>query len=356
MSITSLDGIVAGAQYPREFFKSVTATLQAAGKMFSLLTTTGIPSISTVGAAKGNLPQTYPVTNISVANPGVVSCTSHPWANGDTVCFMNLNGTGAANGVDYTIANVVAGTSFTVGVNQTVQCTQGSCGGYTSNGGNAINGLQLGATNALSGAIPFTNPSSGNTYLSRFVGMSTAQAGTLILCDRLLHTGGYAQTLTTAQAGPSPIQIPSRDVNGSNAGTGCYAAFEVYATLGNSTATPAISYKNQAGNTNTGTCVAALANTAPAGTFIPFSLAAGDTGVRSINSLTLGATTTSGQFGVCIYRPLAKIELVSGVPNAVDAITGGFAQIYNDSQLFLVFYPNTTTATGIGGQIVWSQG
>jgi hypothetical protein len=244
--------------------------------------------------------------------------------------------------------------TFTVPFNvSTTAGTTGRVSGQTGAGGDSNNGFAL---TSFSGQIPFSNPGAGNTYLSRFLGYSDAQAGVLLLCDRLLHTGGYMPTKTTAQAGTLPVRIPPRDANGTNNGDGVFAALEVYSVLGASTATPTISYLNQSGNTSTGTAIVALAATALAGTFIPFSLAAGDTGVRAINSLTLGATASSGILGVVLYRVLARLELPSAIPNAIDAITGGFARMYDNTCPFLVFIPNTTTTTKISGQVIWTQG
>lgn len=243
---------------------------------------------------------------------------------------------------------------FTVPVNVTVAGNAGRCAGATSNGGSAINGYAL---TSFDGQIPFTNPASGNTYLSRFVGFSHAQAGTLLLCDRLWHNGGYMPTKTTIQTAPSAVQIPARDVNGANEGVGVFAALEVYSALGAGTPTPTITYTDSSGNTGaTATTLTALTASSIAGTFHPFGLAAGDVGIRTVTALTLGATVTSGIVGVVLYRVIARLELSSAVPCAIDSITGGFAKIYDNSCLFLVFVPNTTTTTNIQGEVIWSQG
>jgi hypothetical protein len=47
------------------------------------------------------------------------------------------------------------------------------------------------------------------------------------------------------------------------------------------------------------------------GSFIPIQLAAGDAGVRSIQSWTQSATMTSGVYHLVAYRVLARIGLPS---------------------------------------------
>jgi hypothetical protein len=58
-----------------------------------------------------------------------------------------------------------------------------------------------------------------------------------------------------------------------------------------------------------------------------------------------------------MYRVLATLELTGAfVPNAVDAITGGFPQLYNGSVPFLIFIPSTTTTSNISGSVTYTQG
>ena len=86
-------------------------------------------------------------------------------------------------------------------------------------------------------------------------------------------------------------------------------------------------------------------------------LQAGDVGVQSVQSLTLSATWTSGTINLVAYRILADLELAGAfVPNSVDALTSGFPRIYNGVVPWLVFIPQTTTATNVSGTYVETQG
>lgn len=210
---------------------------------------------------------------------------------------------------------------------------------------------------SYAGQIPFNNPASGNTYLARFQAQATI-AGTLWLCDRLWHNSGINITSTAEQTFTGATQILARDNNGANLGHGVYGAVEVSSATGAGTPTLTLKYTNQDGVANqTGTNIVATAATSAIGAFHPIALAAGDTGIRIPQSLTLSATWTSGTIHVVLYRVLAKLELpLAQVPAAIDALTGGFVRIYDNTVPFLVFVPSTTTASVIQGHLIYTQG
>ena len=267
MAITTLDGVLAGMQYPREFVKGGTPTL-VAGRPHSMLYLAGIPG---------------------------------------------------------------AGVSPTPGI-----------------GGEVLT--------ALSGQIPFSNPVSGNSYLARLQAQCT-QAGTLLLCDRLWQNSGIDVTLTTEQVFTGASAIPSRDANGAANGDQVYAAVEVSGATGANAPTLTLKYTNSLGVTGqTATNLVATAASSAVGAFYPIGLAAGDVGIQKAQSLTLSASWTSGTIHVVLYRVLARLELQAQIGNAIDALTGGFARLYNNTVPFLVFIPNTTTASNLSGQMIVSQG
>jgi hypothetical protein len=220
---------------------------------------------------------------------------------------------------------------------------------------NTLNGVTL--STQQNGQIDFDNPSSGNTYLARLQAAAT-QPGVLMLCDRLWHNGGYTITSTSAQASTTPTW-PARDAFGATNGDGVLLGLEVSTTTGSGTPTITVAYTDSTGAAGTATNTTNTVASSPLGSFYPIGLAAGDTGVRSVQSLTLSATWTSGSNAIHLvaYRPLVSLELTGAfVPNAVDAITAGFPRIHNGSVPFLIFMPNTTTSTNVSGQIVWTQG
>lgn len=227
-----------------------------------------------------------------------------------------------------------------------------------SPGAGAYNATLNGVTLAgpQNGQIPRANPSSGNAYLARLQAGAT-QAGALLLLDRLWHNGGYTITSTSAQNSTTPTW-PARDIAGSTNGDGVMLALEISAATGAGTPTITISYTNEAGTAGRSATnqLAALASSAIGATYF-IGLQAGDKGVRSVQSLTLSATWTSGTMNLVAYRLLAAMEIpVANAANAIDMLTGGFPRIYNDSVPYLVFVPNTTTATLVTGQYVEAHG
>lgn len=222
---------------------------------------------------------------------------------------------------------------------------------------NTLAGVALSSSSALvNGQIPFTNPVSGNSYLARFQAGATI-AGTLLLCDRLWHNGGFTITANTSQTVNSAT-FPARDLAGTTNGDGVLLGLEISAAAGAAAPTITVGYTNQAGTSSrTATNLFPTANSPAAGSFFPIGLQAGDTGVRSVQTLQLSASWVSGTMNLVAYRVLAALELTGAyIPNAVDAITGGFQQMHDGTVPFLVFIPSTTTTSNISGQMIVTQG
>jgi len=210
---------------------------------------------------------------------------------------------------------------------------------------------------SLSGQIPFTNPTSGNSYLARLQAMAT-QAGTLLLCDRLWQNSGISITTTTEQTFTGSANIPPRDAKGLAEGWEVYGAIEVSGVTGAGVPTPTLKYTNQANVADkVGANIVACVASSIAGTFHPFGLAAGDSGIRKAQSITLGVSWTSGTIHVVLYRVLARLELTGAMlPNAIDALTSGFVRLYDNTVPFLVFIPSATTTSITAGHVIWTQG
>lgn len=218
-------------------------------------------------------------------------------------------------------------------------------------------GLNGAALTTYAGQIPFTNPGAGNSYLARLEA-SASVAGKLLLCDRLWHNSGYTVTTTTAQNTTHP-GLPARDANGATSGDGVMLGIEVSTATTNAGAITNMtaSYTDQGGTAGATATIASFPITATLGTFIPFNLAAGDTGVRSVQSLTLGTSLVTGVVHLVQYRILASVSCpVANVGFAVDALTAGFPRLYDNTVPFLLWLPSATTAVTIAGQMIVTQG
>lgn len=213
------------------------------------------------------------------------------------------------------------------------------------------------ATPALAstgGRILRTNPGTGNAYLGRLA-INASNPGTLWLIDRLWQNSGLSVTSTASQA-ITPAALPARDGAGGTNGANVLAAVEWSAGGGAGTPTVTLTYTDQDGNTGASATLTGVASP-PAGTFEIFTLAAGDTGVRAPTAFQQSATRTSGTQHLVLFRVLAQVEVTAAnIGNAVDALTSGMPQVYNDSVLQLVWFPSATTATNFQGVYVETQG
>lgn len=226
-----------------------------------------------------------------------------------------------------------------------------------------LNGVVLSSTAALvAGQIPHYNPAAGNANLARLTIRAT-QPGTFMLLDRIWHNGGFTITSTGAQAITSPAW-PARcptsgtDDTPSVNGHTVLLALEVSAATGAGTPGATVSYTNQAGVAGrTAVLVTATLATSAVGALYFFTLQAGDTGVRSVQSLTLSATWTSGTINLVAFRMLAELEVPGAfIPAAIDWVTGGAPRLYNGVVPWKVFVPSATTATNVSGTYVETQG
>lgn len=139
-------------------------------------------------------------------------------------------------------------------------------------------------------------------YLTNF---SSAAQSVALLIDALVHSGGMSSTVTVEQT----IGLPTASLPRYSTGDGVMAAILVHTALGSTATTATINYTNQSGTsgrTSQPTVVRGSANT---GSVSTFSLQDGDTGVRSVEGLTLSGSmvSTAGNFGVLLFRPLALL-------------------------------------------------
>ena len=201
----------------------------------------------------------------------------------------------------------------------------------------------------IAGALPWVNPAGGeNSYLARLL-VRADRPGTLILADRLWHNSGISSTTTTAQAITSPTW-PARDRNGSTDGDGVFIAIEPSVQAANPAGivNTTISYVNSTatGGTRTGTIDQSIltTNTLTTNAFVPFQLAAGDVGIRSISEITLGTSYVSGTLHLVAFRPIVTLPCSIISWNVADALSLGFPRIYDDSALWFLWYPTSSGA------------
>ena len=163
-------------------------------------------------------------------------------------------------------------------------------------------------------------------------------------------------TTLTAQTLNNTVTIPRY-----TDGVGVRAYLVARGTMGAGTPNITINYTNQAGTTGrtnpvTVTAVATavashIVHSDPTanhyGCFIP--LAAGDTGISSIQSITLSATMTSGSLALVLCRPLTSIPItVMGVQSERNLLNQipSLPRIYDGANLNMMVFTGAALAAG----------
>lgn len=162
---------------------------------------------------------------------------------------------------------------------------------------------------ATLGALPFTPAGVGlDLYILSAAFWCTLATGGF-LADRLVHTSGLSGTDVTAQAVNS-VALPARATGGEDV----QLWLECYTLLGATARQATISYTNQAGvaGRTAITHPTAIPANMRAGSMVRAVLQQGDTGVRSVETVTLsGSTGAVGNFGVTLLRPVMPIPGVA---------------------------------------------
>jgi hypothetical protein len=134
------------------------------------------------------------------------------------------------------------------------------------------------------------------------------------------------------------------------------AAIEIFSVIGATATTITCSYTNQAGTSGRTSLPVAIGggtHGSAASRFILLSLQEGDSGVRSVESSTLLASTlTAGAFGYVLFRPLVTIPFFQGLTTDFHALLGGsgqFDEIVDDACLFWIWF-GASSPGGIQGQ------
>jgi len=202
------------------------------------------------------------------------------------------------------------------------------------------------------GAIPFTAATGGRDLHLIGTSITPLIAGVFLLYDRLFHIGGLSGTSTAAQSVQGSPASPALTRN--TGGAGNIAWYEIYTIIGSTGTTLTMNYTDDAGNSGqTSTINIGATNFREVTRAQRIPLAAGDTGIRAINTVQLTATTgTVGNFGITIAQPLAWIPVgAAGTAGWRDYTTGlpGIPVVNPDACLALMFIPAAATAPEVWG-------
>lgn len=200
---------------------------------------------------------------------------------------------------------------------------------------------------------PIPNSASGKLQIigGRFNTSSLSGVG-LVAIDLLNVSGGLSGVVTTEQTTNLPTAALTRYTDGE----GVMIGLVIYSLIGSTATTVTVRYTNQSGVANQVSTVTGFGGVLlrEVGRVILIPLAAGDTGVRSVEGVTVAASTgTAGNFGVCLFKPLMQFSLESTTCTMpMDAVSSGgmigsMAEFSDNACLnFLVYTTVTQSITG----------
>lgn len=248
-----------------------------------------------------------------------------------------------------------SGTASAAGVPHTPWYQAGLIGaGSAPSGG--LNGATFSGT--VNGQIPIPAAVSGKTvYLERATLVNAGNVGLIRLVDRLWGNVPVVTT-TGSQAVTSPAW-PSRDTAASTNGAGVFLALECSSATGNVGAitNTTCSYTNSAGTSGRTATLASFPATAAAGTWVPLALQAGDIGVKSVQSITLGTSYVSGAIHLVAWRLVAELPIPSAnVATPLNFMDLGLPAIWDSSVLQMVYHPTATAVGSTSGSFTYAQG
>lgn len=210
----------------------------------------------------------------------------------------------------------------------------GNPGAGTLNVGNTANGLVH--TDATAGypLIPSFGGAPG--YIGR-VDYSSSVPCRLLLYDRLFVAGAYAYNSGT-------INLTGQPSFASRVPDGNYSGLELWVEGVTAIAgllSTRVTYLDQDGNAGD-TGVIATGVTPPVGRCVQLPLAAGDSGLRQINSVT-PSVITGGTFNVMVLRPLGMFRVPAANSGSfADLLATGLPRIYDDSALYVMVAADST--------------
>ena len=212
-------------------------------------------------------------------------------------------------------------------------------------------------TNLTAGALGQQNATGGlqtSILGGYFQGVG---GGNCIVCDRLSHQSGLSGIVTGAQT----TNLPTAALTRYTSGEGVMLGISIYSLIGTTGTTLTATYTNQAGIGSRVTPTVAFGATGfrEVNRLLMLPLQSGDTGVRSVESVTIAGTTgAAGNFGVTLFKPLYVLcndqanKVISSAGFISGQSAGGIPKIELDACLFVTLILEGTGAQSNGFLIV----
>jgi hypothetical protein len=358
MALQSMDQIISAitaGQFNRTDWNknALPTTVQTAGVWYDLSTGAGNPYQNSVLGSTTNLAfqalsDTTTTTATTAALGGSIATTTFTDTTHSTGRFtvgMQLTGTGVTAGTFITALGTGTGANnggtYTVNISQTVTS-------QTITGTAAPNGLYTGGS---------VSPSVKNILnISAYSAAATSAPAVLMLIDQVAMFTVSSVTTTGAQAFTGTQTLPRYAT-----GAGLQAYIVPSVVMGAGTPTIQLSYTNVGSTsgrlTPASPVLPTATTTSPVGSIIysgtgagkygPFlPLAAGDTGILSVQSINLSATMTSGSLVLVLCKPLLTIPLTTvGVASERDLVNQlpSMPRIFDGANLQWLMYAGAAT-------------
>lgn len=195
------------------------------------------------------------------------------------------------------------------------------------------------------GAMFKSNAGSGRQCLvggvMRFPGASSSTR-VFLLIDRLSHQGGLVGNITTSQT----TNLPTAALTRYTSGVGVLAAINIYTALGATATQLDMTYTNSAGaGSRVGSLVQSSSEYNAVGRWEIIPLAAGDLGVKSVESVQLSASTgAAGNWGITLFKPIGFVIVNSD--GAYDILNNAMwsEEILDDACLQAVYFNSPSGA------------
>jgi hypothetical protein len=210
----------------------------------------------------------------------------------------------------------------------------------------------------VAGAWPLTTPTGGDKKYLINVGMNHVTGTNIVMLIDLLVAAGSISTTTT-----SPQTVNSVALDRYTSGDGVMMAFEVTSALGATASNLTVSYTGNklGGGQTTGaiamttSCIVYRLQPSSAATTAMMVLAAGDSGVVSVQTCTFSASMTgTGVVALNLYKPLVVMPTIAAsywIERTTPGMLGGIMELpigTGGNIGCLTFYVLTsTTSTGV---------
>jgi hypothetical protein len=266
------------------------------------------------------------------------------------MAITTMDGVVAGLAASQDISLFWASTSTTVGTYYNLNRIAGSAQGSAFTGVARTSGGGI-PVDTATGYATITDAAAGKSlYIARLALVSTI-AGNVAVYDRIYEASTFSGTVTGAQTITGFPTLPALRAPGN--GDGLEIWLESHTAIGSTTSQISVQYTNSAGTSGRSTILESTTANFPVNRLQRLRLQDGDTGVQSIQSVTLASSTgTAGNFSVVLLERKCMIAMpIANVGTIMDFAALGLPQIQNDSALMFLHQSTTTTSGVITGSM-----